>query len=108
MKLVVLGVAILSEVVATVSLKVADGFTRPLPSVLVVVGYIGAFAALAHVLKGGFPVGVAYAIWAAVGVALVAVIGAAFLGEHLSPVQIFGLALIIAGVAAVELGAGTS
>jgi small multidrug resistance pump len=107
-ELVVLGMAILSEVVATVSLKLADGFTRPLPSVLVVAGYLGAFAALAHVLRAGFPVGIAYAIWAAVGVALVAVIGAVFLGEHLTPVQVLGLVLIIAGVVAVELGAQSS
>lgn len=108
MKLLVLGMAILSEVVATVSLKLADGFTRPLPSVLVVIGYIGAFVALAHVLKAGLPVGIAYAIWAAVGVALVALIGAAFLGEPLTAVQVVGVVLIIAGVAAVELGAEIS
>ena len=108
MKFVVLGMAILSEVLGTVSLKLADGFTRPLPSLLVVLGYGGAFVALAHVLKSGLPVGVAYAIWSAVGVALVAIIGAAFLGERLTLVQVLGVGLIIAGVTALELGAETT
>lgn len=105
---VVLGLAILSEVIGTVSLKLADGFSRPLPSVLVVLGYVAAFVALASVLKAGMPVGVAYAIWSAAGVALVALIGAAFLGEGLTLVQVFGLVLILAGVVALELGAKAS
>lgn len=108
MTYVVLGLAILSEVIGTVSLKLADGFSRPLPSVLVVLGYVAAFVALASVLKAGMPVGVAYAIWSAAGVALVALIGAAFLGEGLTLVQVFGLVLILAGVVALELGAKAS
>ncbi len=100
----VLAVAILSEVIGTVSLKLSDGFTRSLPAALVIVGYVGAFLALASVLKMGMPVGVAYAIWAGAGVALVAVIGAVFLGERITPVQVGGLALIIGGVVALELG----
>ncbi|GAB3287461.1 DMT family transporter [Parasphingorhabdus pacifica] len=100
-----LAVAILSEVIGTVSLKLADGFTKPLPSVLVVLGYAAAFAALAAVLKAGIPVGVAYAIWSGAGVALVALIGAAFLEESITPVQMGGLALIVTGVVTLELGA---
>ncbi|MBE9374711.1 multidrug efflux SMR transporter [Saccharopolyspora sp. HNM0983] len=96
--------AILAEVLGTISLKLSEGFSRPLPSVLVVVGYLAAFTALASVLKQGMPVGVAYAIWAGAGVALVALIGAAFLGESITAVQIGGVALIIGGVLALELG----
>ena len=108
MTYLVLALAIVSEVIGTISLKLAEGFTRPLPSVLVVVGYAGAFVALASVLKAGVPVGVAYAIWSAAGVALVALIGAAFLGEGITAVQVLGLVLIIGGVVAMEAGAKTS
>nr|WP_218888631.1 multidrug efflux SMR transporter [Saccharopolyspora hordei] len=100
----VLAVAILSEVLATVSLKLSEGFSKPLPSTLVVVGYLVAFSALGSVLKLGLPVGVAYAIWAGAGVALVAVIGTVFLGESISALQVLGLVLIIGGVVALELG----
>jgi small multidrug resistance pump len=101
---VVLAVAILSEVFATISLKLSDGFTRPVPSILVVVGYASAFIALANVLKMGLPIGIAYAVWAGTGVALVATIGAVFLGEAITAAQITGIALIICGVVALELG----
>lgn len=104
MAYVVLALAILSEVLGTVSLKLAEGFTKPIPSILVVVGYAGAFVALASVLKMGIPIGVAYAIWAGAGVALVAVLGVLFLGETITAVQFGGLALIIGGVVALEMG----
>jgi small multidrug resistance pump len=97
--------AIVSEVTATVSLKLSDGFSRLLPSVLVVVGYGAAFVLLALVLKRGMPLGLAYGIWAAAGVALVALVGAIFLGEGLSGIQIVGLVLVAGGVLALELGA---
>ena len=104
MAYLLLAVAIVSEVIATVSLKLAEGFTKPIPSAVVVVGYLAAFTALGAVLKLGLPVGVVYAIWAGAGVALVAVIGAVFLGEAITAVQVGGLALIIGGVVALELG----
>ena len=99
-----LAVAIAAEVTATVSLKLADGFSRLGPSALVVTGYLIAFACLGVALKRGLPVGVAYAIWSAVGVALVAGIGALFLGERLTAPMIAGLALIVGGVVLLELG----
>ncbi|CAM06372.1 small multidrug resistance pump [Saccharopolyspora erythraea NRRL 2338] len=104
MAYLLLAVAILSEVTATVSLKLSEGFSKPVPSVMVVVGYLAAFAALGAVLKLGLPVGVVYAIWAGAGVALVAVIGAVFLGETITPVQIGGVVLIVGGVLALEMG----
>ncbi|MEQ3549087.1 multidrug efflux SMR transporter [Pseudonocardia nematodicida] len=97
--------AIVLEVMATISLRLSDGFTRLVPSILVVIGYLGAFGLLSQVLKAGVPVGVAYGIWAAAGVALVAIIGAVFLGDGLTPVQMGGIGLVIAGVLALELGA---
>ena len=102
---ILLGAAILSEVTATIALRISDGFSKLVPSVIVVVGYLVAFGLLSQVLKRGMPVGVAYGVWSAVGVALVALIGAAFLGDSLTWIQVGGLALVIAGVAALELGA---
>ncbi|GGM47520.1 multidrug transporter [Longimycelium tulufanense] len=99
-----LALAIVSEVTATVARKLSEGFTRWLPSIFVVVGYAAAFEFLASVLKAGMPIGVAYAVWAAVGVALVALIGALFLGESMTWLQVGGLLLVIAGVVALELG----
>jgi small multidrug resistance pump len=99
-----LALAILSEVAATVSLRLSDGFSRVGPSIVVVVGYVVAFALLSQALTRGLALGVAYGTWAAAGVALVAVIGAGFLGESLSWVQVGGVALVIGGVLALELG----
>lgn len=96
--------AIVAEVSATVALRLSEGFTRLVPSVVVVLGYGTAFYALSQSLARGMELGVAYGVWAAAGVALVALIGAAFLGEGLTWVQIGGIALVIAGVLALELG----
>ena len=97
--------AILTEVVATTALKLSEGFTKLVPSIVVVVGYIAAFGMLSQALTRGMTIGVAYGVWAAVGVALVAIVGAAFLGESMTWVQVGGIALVIAGVLALELGA---
>jgi small multidrug resistance pump len=99
-----LAAAIVAEIAATVSLKLSDGFSKLWPSVVVVVGYAIAFTALSRALKLGMPVGVAYAVWSAVGVAAVAIIGWKFLGETLNPTMVIGLALIIGGVVTLELG----
>jgi small multidrug resistance pump len=97
--------AILSEVVATTFLKLSEGFTKLVPSIVVVVGYVAAFGMLSQALTRGMAIGVAYGVWAAVGVALVAIVGVAFLGESMTWVQVGGIALVIAGVLALELGA---
>lgn len=102
---VLLGCAILSEVSATVSLKLSDGFSKLVPAVVVVIGYLASFVLLGMVLKRGMSVGVAYGVWSACGVALVALIGVAFLKETLTWVQVGGLVLVIAGVVAIEMGA---
>ena len=104
MPYLLLAAAILLEVMATVSLRLSEGFTKLVPSILVVVGYVGAFGVLSQVLKAGLGIGVAYGIWAASGIALVAIIGAVFLGDSLTPVQFGGIALVIGGVLALELG----
>ena len=97
--------AIITEVIATTALKLSEGFSRLVPSIVVVVGYLGAFGLLSQALSRGMAIGVAYGVWAAAGVALVAVVGAAFFGESMTLVQVGGIALVIAGVLALELGA---
>lgn len=97
--------AIVSEVTATTALKLSEGFTRLVPSIVVAVGYIAAFGLMSQALTRGMAVGVAYGVWAAAGVALIAIIGAVFFQETLTWVQVGGIALVIAGVLALELGA---
>lgn len=85
------------EVIATALLPRADGFTDPLWSVIVVAGYAVSIWLLAVVVKS-MPVSIAYAVWAGVGTAIVALIGVLFLGESLGLLKTVSLALIIAGV----------
>lgn len=99
-----LAVAIVGEVAATTSLKLSENFSKPIPSIVVVVGYLIAFGVLGKLLKDGFPVGVAYAIWAAAGIAAVAAIGAVFFAEPVNWTMAGGLLLIIGGVVMLELG----
>lgn len=97
-----LTIAIVSEVIATSALKAASGFTRLVPSLLVVVGYASAFYFLSLTLRT-IPLGVAYAIWSGVGVALVTAVAWVFYGQRLDLPAIIGLALIIAGVLVLNL-----
>lgn len=104
MTLLFLALAIATEVTATVSLKLSEGFTKLVPSIVVVVGYSAAFYCLSQALKRGMSIGVAYGIWSAVGVAAIATIGVLFLGERLTLIQVGGIGLVILGVLALELG----
>ncbi|MHA6760407.1 DMT family transporter [Streptacidiphilus sp. PAMC 29251] len=98
-----LAVAIASEICATVSLKYSEGFTRLLPSLVVVAGYGLSFVFLAQALKH-IPVSTAYAIWSGVGTAVIAAIGFSFLGESVNAWKLAGIAMIIGGVVALNLG----
>ncbi|MEZ0492787.1 multidrug efflux SMR transporter [Kineococcus sp. TBRC 1896] len=100
---VLLAGAVLSEVTATLALRAAND--RPGWFVLVVAGYAAAFVLLAAVLRTGLSLGVAYGLWAATGVTLTAVAGAFLFAEPLTPVMGGGIALVVAGVLLVELGA---
>ncbi|MGW7414209.1 DMT family transporter [Streptomyces sp. NPDC054863] len=95
--------AIAAEVAGTTAMKYSDGFSRLWPSLATVVGYLVAFGLLARALKS-MPVGTAYAIWAGVGTAAVAVIGTVFLGESASAVKLAGIVLVIGGVVLLNLG----
>jgi small multidrug resistance pump len=94
-------VAIVSEVIGTSALKATAGFTRALPSLIVVVGYGIAFYFLALAMKT-IPVGVAYAIWSGVGVALITLIGWLVFKQRLDAPALAGIALIVAGVVVIR------
>ncbi|MFD9208965.1 DMT family transporter [Streptomyces sioyaensis] len=94
--------AILSEVLATTAMKYSDGFSRLWPSLCTAAGYLLAFFLLAQTLKT-MSVGTAYALWAGVGTALIAVIGMVFLGESTSALKMLGVLLVIAGVVVLNL-----
>jgi small multidrug resistance pump len=100
-----LTLAILFEVAGTTALKLSDGFTKLLPSILMVVCYIVTFGLLSLTLKK-LDVGVAYAIWAAVGTALIALIGVIWFNEPLTLLKIAALGFIITGVVMLNLAGG--
>jgi small multidrug resistance pump len=95
--------AIAIEVVATLSLRASDGFRKKALIAPVVAGYLASFYLLWLSLSLGMPVGIAYGIWTACGVALVAVIARFLFAEPLTWVMLAGIALIVAGVLTIEL-----
>lgn len=97
-----LALAIVAEVIATSCLKWSDGFTRLVPSAVTVIGYAVAFYLLSLTLRT-IPTGVAYAIWSGVGIVLIAGIAWAFQGQKLDTPAVIGIALIITGVAVMNL-----
>jgi len=97
--------AILSEVTATLSLRMASHGAGSKWLVVVVAGYLTAFACLALALDGGLALGVAYGIWAASGVALTALASRILFDEPLTKVMAAGICLIALGVLCIELGA---
>ena len=100
-----LALAIIGEVIATSFLKLTSGERSVWWAYPVVgVGYIFAFTMLAQTLSKGVPLGIAYAIWAGVGVVLVAVISWLVFHETLTWMQLAGMALVVAGVTLLELG----
>ncbi|MFC9266429.1 DMT family transporter [Streptomyces zhihengii] len=101
-KWLLLVAAILLEVTATLSLRGA--LEHPALYLVVAAGYIGAFTVLSLVLRAGLPLGVAYGIWGASGVALTAVLATFIFGDPLTALMGVGIALVIAGVLCVELG----
>lgn len=102
-----LAIAIVAEVVATSALKSSEGFSRLLPSVVVVVGYGVAFYCLSIVLKS-VPVGIAYAIWSGMGIVLVTAIAWLMHGQKIDTWGFVGITLIVCGVAVLNLLSKTS
>ena len=97
-----LGIAIVSEVIATLSLKAADGFTKPIPSIVVLVGYIFAVYLLSIITRQ-LSIGVTYAVWSGAGVVLTAGFGIVIYGEKMDLAGVIGIALIISGVLVLNL-----
>ena len=95
-------VAIVSEVIATSALAPSQGFTKPLPTVIVLFGYGIAFYFLSLTLRT-IPVAVAYAVWSGAGVAMITLIAWALFGQRLDGVARFGIGLIVAGVLVIHL-----
>ena len=89
--------AILSEIVATSSLKSTEGFTNLIPSVIVLVGYSAAFYFLSLTLNE-MPVGIAYAIWSGVGIVGIAIVAMIFHEQNLDAGAMIGMGLIILGI----------
>jgi small multidrug resistance pump len=94
--------AITAEVIATSALKTADGFTRPLPTLIVAIGYGVAFFLLSLIVQT-MPLGVVYAIWSGAGIVLVAVVAAVWLKQVPDLPAVIGIGLIMAGVVIVNL-----
>jgi small multidrug resistance pump len=101
MSYVYLAIAIVAEVIGTSALKASEEFTRLVPSIIVVAGYAVAFFFLSLTLRT-IPVGIAYAIWAGAGIALIVAVSAVLFRQVPDLPAIIGLTLIVAGVVIVN------
>lgn len=97
-----LAVAIVAEVIATTSMKAIDGFHKPLPLLLVIGGYAIAFWMLILVVRT-IPVGIAYAIWAGLGIVLVSIAASLLYQQKLDLPAMLGMGLIVSGVVVIQL-----
>ncbi len=97
-----LAFGILFEVIGTSSMKMSNGFTQPLPTIICITGFTFALFMLSQSVKS-LDISVVYAIWSGAGVALIAMIGVFFFGEIMTPRRLFFLLLIIAGVIGLQL-----
>jgi small multidrug resistance pump len=102
MQYIYLLLAITAEVIATSALKAADGFTKPIPTLIVAVGYSVAFFLLSLIVQT-MPLGIVYAIWSGAGIVLVAVVAAVWLKQVPDLPAVIGIGLIMAGVVIVNL-----
>lgn len=101
---VLLLAAIALEVTGTLSLRASDGFSRWVWVLPVAVGYVASFVLLAMVLKRGMPVGVAYGVWSAIGVAATAILARYLFGDPFTWAMAGGIVLIAGGVFLLETG----
>ncbi|MEM6513090.1 MAG: multidrug efflux SMR transporter [Pseudomonadota bacterium] len=102
-----LAIAIVAEVIATSALKASDQFTKWLPSVVVVIGYGTAFYCLSLVLRS-IPLGITYAIWSGVGIALITLIGAVVFRQMLDLAALVGIGFIVTGVVIINVFSTTT
>jgi multidrug transporter EmrE-like cation transporter len=92
-----LSVAILAEVVATSALRSSEGFSKLVPSVVVLLGYGATFYFLSLALRS-IPVGISYAVWAGMGIVLIAIVGWGLHGQKFDAWGVVGMSLILSGV----------
>ncbi|WP_408183291.1 MULTISPECIES: DMT family transporter [Paraburkholderia] len=97
-----LGIAIVAEVIATSAMRASEGFSRLVPSVVVVLGYGVAFYCLSLTLKS-VPVGIVYAVWSGAGIVLITLVAVVLYRQVPDVPAIIGLGLIIAGVAVLNM-----
>ena len=97
-----LALAIVAEVVGTSALKASDGFTRLVPSLVVVVGYVVSFYCLSLVLRH-IPVGITYAVWSGLGIVLITLTAFVLFGQRIDLAGWIGMGLIVAGVLVLNL-----
>ena len=102
MGFVYLSIAIIAEVIATTALKASESFTKLYPSAVVIIGYAISFYLFSHALKT-IPVGIAYAIWAGIGIAAITVVGAIFYRQVPDVPAIVGISLIVVGVVVINV-----
>jgi small multidrug resistance pump len=101
-----LAIAIVGEVIATTSLKLSDGFTRPWPMIVMVISFLIAFYALSIVMRTT-SLGLIYAIWSGVGVIMITLVGKFIFGHNIDLAGAIGIVLIIAGVIVLGVFSGT-
>lgn len=99
---ILLFLAVLAETAGTTALQASQQFTRPGPSVLVVVAYALSFYLLAQTLKV-MPVGVVYAMWSGLGIVFIAAIGYVVFGQKLDLPALIGTGMILAGIVVIQL-----
>ncbi|MCG2575119.1 multidrug efflux SMR transporter [Acinetobacter sp. ME22] len=94
-------IAIISETIATTFLKLSNGFTSPIYSVITIVGYMLSFYLLSIIVKE-LPIGIVYAVWSGIGIVLISFIGYFLFGQSLNIVSLCGITFIITGVVLVN------
>ena len=95
-------IAVLSEVIATTALKFSEGFTRLVPSLIVVAGYGLSFYLLGLSLKV-IPMGTAYAMWSGIGIVLTVIVGMLLWQENMDWAKGIGIVLILGGILTINL-----
>jgi len=97
-----LTVAIITEVIATSALKATEEFTKPIPSIVVVIGYVTSFYFLTLTLRD-LPIGITYAVWSGVGILLITLMGKYFYQQTPDLPAIIGMLFIVTGVIIIHL-----
>jgi small multidrug resistance pump len=100
-----LGLAIVAEVAGTAALKLSEGFTRLIPSVVVIAGYLFAFWAESQSLRA-LPLGLVYATWSGAGTVGAVILGRLVFGESMGIAQLAGVAFVVSGVALLNVPSG--